>query len=167
MSNHKFGRRELLLLSAASALLPQIAMSDDVIDLAWADLLPEGQTALPRSLQGIIEHDSAEQFGQQPVATGVRTDWDGKTVRMPGFIVPLELDGTGVTSFILVPYVGACVHVPPPPANQLVLVTTEKPYQSDGLFESVEVTGMFGTAALKTQLADIGYVISADKVAPY
>ncbi|WP_428517255.1 DUF3299 domain-containing protein [Roseovarius sp.] len=61
---------------------------------------------------------------RQPPSTGIRTDWTGKTVQPWGFIVPLDHEGTGVTAFILVPYVGACVHVPPPPANQLVFVTT-------------------------------------------
>ena len=53
------------------------------------------------------------------------------------------------------------------PTNQLVLVTTDKPYENDGLFEPVVVTGMFGTAQTSTQLADIGYALSADKVEPY
>ena len=86
---------------------------------------------------------------------------------MPGFIVPIDYKGTGVTAFILVPYVGACVHVPPPPANQLVFVTTSEPYESKGLFEPVNVTGMFGTASTSTQLAEIGYALSADLIEPY
>ena len=48
-----------------------------------------------------------------------------------------------------------------PPANHLVFVTTGMPYESSGLFEAVNVTGMFGTASTSAQLADIGYVLSA------
>ena len=91
----------------------------------------------------------------------------GQVVRLPGFIVPIDYSGTGVTAFILVPFVGACVHVPPPPANQLVFVTTEKPYESSGLYEPVNVVGMFGTASMSTQLADIAYALSADHIEPY
>jgi hypothetical protein len=104
---------------------------------------------------------------QQPESSGVRTDWNGQIVRIPGFIVPIDYKGTGVTAFILVPYVGACVHVPPPPANQLVFVTTQTPYESDGLFEPVNVIGMFGVSSLTTHLADIGYALSADEIVPY
>jgi hypothetical protein len=86
---------------------------------------------------------------------------------LPGYIVPIDFSGTGVTAFILVPFVGACVHVPPPPANQLVFVTTEKPYQGTGMFEAVNVIGMFGTASTSTQLADIAYAISADNIVPF
>lgn len=104
---------------------------------------------------------------EQPQSNGVRTDWNGLVVSLPGFIVPIDYSGTGVTAFILVPYVGACVHVPPPPANQLVFVTTSKPYENSGLFEAVTVVGMFGTASMSTQLADISYALSADFIEPY
>jgi hypothetical protein len=97
----------------------------------------------------------------------MRSDWNGQIVRLSGFVVPIDYQGTGVTAFILVPYVGACVHVPPPPANQLVFVTTGTPYESTGLFEAVTVTGMFGTASTSTQLAEIGYALSADEIRPY
>ncbi len=100
-------------------------------------------------------------------ATKLNTALDGVSVKLPGFIIPLDYDGTGVTAFMLVPYIGASIHVPPPPANQLVLVTTERPYESDRLFSPVTVTGMFGTASTSTQLAEIGYALSADRVMPY
>jgi hypothetical protein len=104
---------------------------------------------------------------QQPASGGVRADWNGQVVRLPGYMLPLEFDGTAVKTFILVPYVGACIHVPPPPANQLVLVTTDTPYESAGLFEAVNVTGMFGVSATYTELADIGYALSADRIEPF
>jgi hypothetical protein len=118
-------------------------------------------------LQGLIEHDQAPLSSQQPESNGVRTDWNGQIVRLPGFIVPIDYSGTGVTAFILVPFVGACVHVPPPPANQLVFVTSPEPYESSGLFEPVNVIGMFGVSSLSTQLADIAYALSADRIEPY
>lgn len=160
-------RRTLLAGMGGMSFFPQIAMAEDYIDLDWADLLPEGQTSVPPMLQGLIDHESIPLSSSQPASTGVRTDWNGQIVRLPGFIVPIDYSGTGVTAFILVPFVGACVHVPPPPANQLVFVTTEKPYESAGLFEPITVTGMFGTASTSTQLADIAYALSADRIAPY
>ena len=159
--------RRATLMAAAALALPARLRASDVVDLTWDDLLPEGDEALPQALRGIVPHDEAAMAASQPPSTGVRTDWNGRTVRLAGFDVPIDYEGTGVTAFILVPFVGACVHVPPPPANQLVFVTTETPYQSDGLFEPVEVTGMFGTASTSTQLADIGYALSADRIAPY
>lgn len=164
---HIPNRRAVLAAFAASILVPGIVRAEDVIDLDWKDLLPENETAIPDVLRGLIEHENAPLVSQQPQSSGVRTDWNGQTVRLPGFIVPIEYKGTGVTAFILVPYVGACIHVPPPPANQLVFVTTSTPYESEGLFEAVNVTGMFGVSSISTQLAEIGYALSADRIEPY
>lgn len=160
-------RRHVLTALAACAALPHSARAEAFVDLDWSDLLPEGETAIPQVLQGLVDHERTDLFSQQPASSGVRTDWNGQIVRIPGFIVPIDYSGTGVTAFILVPYVGACVHVPPPPANQLVFVTTEKPYESSGLFEAVNVIGMFGSASTKTQLAEIGYALSADSIESY
>jgi hypothetical protein len=156
-----------MLAALALGTVPRSAAAGAVIDLEWEDLLPEGQTSIPSSLQGVIPHDPSDMAAQQPASTGVRTDWNGKIVRLPGFVVPLDFDGAEVTAFILVPFVGACVHVPPPPANQLVLVTTERPYASKSMFEPVHVTGMLGTAYMTTELAAVGYAMSADRIEPY
>lgn len=161
--------RSVLLAVVATATCPVSAIgAEDAVALDWRDLLPEGDTSPPLAVQGLIPHDEATAVTRgQPASSGVRTDWNGRTVTLSGFVVPLDFDGTGVTAFILVPYVGACIHVPPPPANQLVLVTTETPFESDGMFDPVTVTGMFGTASTSTQLADIGYALSADRIERY
>ena len=160
-------RRSLVTVLPILPFLGSSAFAEDVIDLKWTDLLPESETAVPNELRGLIEHDDAPLLSQQPSSSGVRTDWNGKTVRLPGFIVPIDYSGTGVVAFILGPFVGACVHVPAPPANQLVFVTTNTPYETEGLFEPVSVVGMFGVSSLSTQLAEIGYALTADKIEPY
>lgn len=161
-------RRALLLGLGALACVPHAALAEDIIDLKWRDLVPEGEPSIPPSIQGLFGHNETETLtSEQPRSSGVRTDWNGQIVSLPGFMVPIDYSGTGVTAFILVPYVGACVHVPPPPANQLVFVTTSTPYENSGLFEAVTVVGMFGTASTSTQLADISYALSADFIEPY
>ncbi|WP_298842390.1 DUF3299 domain-containing protein [uncultured Roseobacter sp.] len=160
-------RRHLLTGLSAAALMPRAGLAEEVTDLEWRDLLPEGTSWVPQVIQEFIDHQSPPTSSRQPASSGVRTDWNGQIVRLPGFILPIEHRGTGVTAFILVPYVGACVHVPPPPANQLVFVTTNEPYESTGLFEPVRVTGMFGVSSMSTQLADIGYALSADRIDPF
>lgn len=160
-------RRRLLAAVSVLPFLGSAALAEEIVDLTWADLLPEGEVFIPDVLSGLIGHDDLPLSSQQPPSSGVRTDWNGKTVRLPGFIVPLDFEGTGVTAFLLVPFVGACVHVPPPPANQLVLVSSETPYESSGLFEAVTVVGQFGVSAVSTQLAQIGYALSADRIEPF
>ncbi len=160
-------RRAFLTSLGVSMAMPSLVLAKDYIDLNWTDLIPEGQPKVPPGIQSMIQHDTLGMSAQQPPSHGVRTEWSGETVRLPGYIVPIDYSGTGVTAFILVPFVGACVHVPPPPANQLVFVTTQEPYESSGLFEAVNVIGMFGTASTSTQLADIAYALSADHIEPF
>ncbi|MEL6104153.1 MAG: DUF3299 domain-containing protein [Pseudomonadota bacterium] len=171
-SNPTLDRRRFLATTAACPVLmvAGAAYAKDVIELEWDDLIPEGKSGvlLDKLRQmGVVRHGQLSTGFEQEEARAVTDAYNGEIVRLPGFVVPLDFSGTGVTAFILAPFVGACIHVPPPPANQLVLVTTEEPYEYDGLFEPVYVTGMFGTAATGTALAEIGYAMSAEKIVPY
>jgi hypothetical protein len=65
---------------------------------------------------------------------------DGVLLELPGFVLPLEYEGRKVTEFLLVPWVGACIHTPPPPPNQIVHVTAREPFEIKGMFEAVSVT---------------------------
>jgi len=136
--------------------------TQSAVPLDWHALLPHPEEAT--AIRGVIEHEQIAGLFVQPPSTGVRTEWNGQIVRMPGYTVPIAFDGDLVTEFILVPYVGACIHVPPPPANQLVYVTTETPFQSAGVFDPVTVTGVFHTTPTSTRLAEIGYMMSASSV---
>lgn len=66
---------------------------------------------------------------------------DGQVVRIPGYALPLETSPDGVTEFLLVPYVGACIHVPPPPANQIVYAKLSSAFTLEGLYQPVWITG--------------------------
>lgn len=167
MVTASMNRRGLLGGIGAFAMVPSLARAEDYIDLNWSDLIPIGQPAIPPVIQSEIDHTQAAPMSRQPESSEVRTDWNGKIVRLPGYILPMDYSGTGVTAFLLVPFVGACVHVPAPPANQLVFVTTSEPYESAGLYEAVNVIGMFGVSSLSTHLADVGYALSADRIEPF
>ena len=62
--------------------------------------------------------------GDQPPR--VVAELNGKRVRIGGYVVPLDFEATTIKEFLLVPFVGACIHVPPPPANQIVYVKADK-----------------------------------------
>ncbi len=168
----KISRRAVLRSSGASAfaaVFPRALTAETPIELNWEDLVPdEGGTALKalRAL-GIVQHGQLSTPWDQETGGVVTNEYDGLTIRIPGYLVPLEFDGSAVSSALLVPYVGACIHVPPPPPNQLIFVTTQTPYESDGLFEPVYVTGTFGTGATETQLAEVGYAIGDAQIEPY
>ncbi len=93
---------------------------------------------------------------------------DGELVRLPGFVVPLEIDGTKISEFLLVPYYGACIHVPPPPANQTVYVRLPPELAFAGkAFDTIWVTGTLKVTPTSSELADAGYRIEATMIAPY
>jgi uncharacterized protein len=93
---------------------------------------------------------------------------DGLRVRLPGFVVPLELDERRMTEFLLVPYYGACIHVPPPPANQTIHVVAPEGREYVGeLFDTVWVTGTLRVIRTSSDLAEAGYRIDVTEIEPY
>ena len=90
----------------------------------------------------------------------------GARVRIPGFLVPLDASRGHVSEFLLVPYFGACIHTPPPPANQIIHVVPQKPYKADGM-EPVWVSGVLETTRTDTLMGNAGYRMRAEVVAPY
>ena len=101
-------------------------------------------------------------------ASPVVPDLDGKQIKLPGFVVPLEMDAESIGEFLLVPYYGACIHVPPPPSNQTVYVQTAEGAEYHGeLFDTVWVSGTLKVEAISSDLAEAGYRIQAVKVEPY
>jgi hypothetical protein len=94
----------------------------------------------------------------------VVAELDGKRVRIGGYVVSLDFDATKVREFLLVPFVGACIHVPPPPANQIVYVKSEAGFEVSGMFDPVWVTGTLKATTAHTGLAEAGYSLVAEKV---
>lgn len=100
-------------------------------------------------------------------AAPVVSSLDGVRIRLPGFAIPLETDGQTATRFLLVPYYGACIHVPPPPANQTVLVEAPAGARIQRAFDAVWVTGQLAVQRADTDLAQAGYTLTATEVSPY
>jgi uncharacterized protein len=107
----------------------------------------------------------------------VNSELDGKQIRLAGYLLPLDMSGNTVTDFLLVPYVGACVHTPPPPPNQIVhaVSATSTPYEIDELFKPVWVVGRLEVKSLSKEVPfsdgssdiDIGYSLSVEKIGEY
>lgn len=111
-----------------------------------------------------------EERGQQLVPA-----LNGKKVKLAGYLLPLEFSEEGQTEFLLVPYVGACIHAPVPPPNQIVFVEVKQPFKSEALFAAVWVTGTMRTKMSSKALnfvdgsADIplGYTLSDGQIKIY
>lgn len=104
------------------------------------------------------------------------TELNGSKIRLPGYLLPLEIENRKVTEFLLVPWVGACIHTPPPPPNQIVHVKLAKGFDiGDEVFTAVWVSGLMKTEKNTPELSyvdgkqniDVSYVMQADKVELY
>jgi hypothetical protein len=114
---------------------------------------------------------------RKEIRTAVVEELNGQTVRIPGYLLPLEVSSEKVTEFLLVPYIGACIHVPPPPQNQIVHVNVLQKggYKNTKLYEPVWVTGQINIQSMNKELylvdgstgIDIGYAMQANRVEPY
>lgn len=137
-------------------------------DLKWEEMIPSTwnprQTIDRLNLKGMSDNDprASEMLAK------MRAEWDrapvvkalaGQRVRLPGYIVSLEADAKGIREFLLVPYFGACIHVPPPPSNQIVHVFAEKAVPDGMLLFPVWVSGVLEIEQVDTAMGSASYQI--------
>lgn len=93
---------------------------------------------------------------------------DGKNVRVPGFIVPLDDADLEGAEFLLVPYYGACVHTPPPPPNQMAFIQMAgKKSVKLGLFDAVWMEGTLKITNYDSPYGQVGFTIEGLSMTPY
>ena len=164
----RLSRRHFTALGAAGLCLPKVGMAASPREILWEDLIPPGVPYAEIVGEGDmdVENDTWAPIYDEN-ATKLNEALDGALIRMPGFIIPLEMGAKGVTDFMLVPYVGACIHTPPPPPNQLVLVKSDTPWPSDSLWDPVWVEGQMRTQLTDTELGETGYSLQANFMEVY
>lgn len=157
----------LLLVLACSAA--NLGAASTVQTLSWDDLVPEDYELKPplpihdySDLASIFKAEmdraTGSAFAQQEPNAPVVTTFDQQQVRLAGYVVPLTIDtNSRVIDFLLVPYLGACIHVPPPPSNQIIYVDAEQGLPLDELWEPFWVEGQLQVAALETAEITAGY----------
>jgi uncharacterized protein len=170
-------RQQALALSDIASMRERKARGESVSAIDVAD----EQSAVRRLAQEGIDADELLARRQQILeqkqarARALNSALDGRVVRMPGYLLPLEYSGKLVTEFLLVPWVGACIHTPPPPPNQIVHVKADRPVEYNGLFRPVWVTGRIHAASSRRSVyildgasdVDVGYALQASDVQPY
>ena len=162
-------------------LVPAAEQSEATyLELGWPDLVPADfsadaiyakyQEELSQYQDGDPQAQEVFQKMQEEFNNAPTNDeLNGKLVRVPGFITPLDYSSDTVTEFLLVPYFGACIHVPPPPVNQTVFVSTgaEDGIALEDTFAPIWVMGVLATESTTTELAMAGYTITDAKIELY
>lgn len=174
-----------LLLSLSFHIMANTAEFEEI---EWVELMPKNDLAAlmdpPDFLLGIVDGSSednidrlakesktsekAKRFEAALKSERVNSSFAGRNIRIPGFIVPLSTnEKREVVEFFIVPYFGACLHMPPPPPNQIIFSS-----QADGiLVEDISAPFWFeGKVKIETRANDMGtaaYALTLDNVTPY
>lgn len=172
--------RPLLVLILSCWLIQPLAAAPQTVD--WLDLLPEedyqamldmpeighdwGEEA-PGDFTSNLRNDDRD-LPEVMYSTRVVEAMNGQQVQIGGYPVPLETDEQGrYISFFLVPWPGACIHVPPPPPNQIILVDYPAGFAIDDIYQPLWLNGLLQVDQTSNDLADASYRMQAEQVQPY
>ena len=142
----------------------------------WRELAPPAwKSAPPFRSEDISQLDDADPRAQVLLAR-MRSAWDaapanaalnGAAIRTAGYVVPIEESREGLREFLLVPYYGACIHMPPPPANQIIDVLVSKPVRGLDSMDTVWIEGVLKVARTTHDSGASTYAMRADGIEPY
>lgn len=156
------------------SLTPRVSVpSTDFKEIRWSDLTPREwdptkrfrtlnldamRDSDPRTAQLLLQMQGA--WDNAPTVSAM----DGAAVKLSGYIVPLDGNREALSEFLLVPYFGACIHTPPPPANQIVHVIAKTPASGFKAMDTVWVSGTMRTTRQDSVMGTSGYLISAVRI---
>jgi hypothetical protein len=144
---------------------------DDLLPTHWANEIKLQMAAVGRLGFLVDGSEQANEAMQQ-----LRKKWDNapidpthinSAIRIAGYVVSLDANRKQISEFLLVPYFGACIHLPPPPANQIILVRLKKPTTKLASMDTVWVQGTLREARVDTGLAVTGYTLEGSISEPY
>jgi len=174
------------LILAFLLIINNVSFADNK-EISWDDLLPNEEAGVKINTTGIdmkgipdisefggskaefnrFMNDMKEFKKLQKKNALININFDGSRIKIPGYIVPLTFDGDNIIEFLLVPFLGACTHVPPPPANQIIYIKSAKGLKAEQVRSAVWVTGMLNAKSVSTIVADVGYTIDEAAVTSY
>ena len=163
--------------AASAPVKPKLV--DGYTELRWDDLVPKGwdpgKAMRDKGIANIGMLNDGDPKTME-LMRQMRESWDnaptepaldGAKVRLPGYLVPLEETAAGHTEFLLVPYFGACIHTPPPPANQIVMVVPAKPAAGFRSMDTIWVSGVLKASRSNTAMGSSGYRLESALVDRY
>ena len=171
-----FAALAISVARAFAAASPASAPAGGYKEIPWDDLIPKDWDPLKQFRginMGAINDGSPRML---ELMRQMRTVWnnaptnaqlEGAAVKLPGYVVPLEEVRGALKEFLLVPYFGACIHTPPPPANQIVYVRVATPVKGFRMMDAVWASGMLSTVRFDSMMGTSGYQMKAVEVIPY
>ncbi|WP_444946870.1 DUF3299 domain-containing protein [Microbulbifer sp. VTAC004] len=152
---------ELIPKDDLDALLNPPEYIDDIVEGSAADSMPTTST-----ISEISEDESRYQAAL--TSTRIKPEFDNQQIRIAGFIVPIEFnDELTISRFLFVPYFGACIHLPPPPPNQVIHGRFPEGVQIEALYEPFTIEGKLRTLKKESEFGTAAYSMEVDSIHPY
>ncbi|WP_041522209.1 DUF3299 domain-containing protein [Gilvimarinus agarilyticus] len=136
----------------------------------WIDEVPEGAAAdeMPPAGEGLEGLPDDDPYSRALRSAKTVPEYNDKAIRIPGFVVPLRFDDDQrITEFLLVPFFGACIHLPPPPPNQVIYAKFKEGIILEALYDPFWVSGTLSIELVETDLSQAAYQMSVDEMALY
>jgi len=166
-----------------------LTLPDSAFDrLDWKDLIPPKELEallnppsyyneledgsledqISNKLKSTVDPDTDDPYQQALVSTNIVKEMNGRAVQIPGYVVPLEFDDDQtITQFFLVPFFGACFHLPPPPPNQIVYVNYPEGLKLDSLYDPFFISGILNTSLIENDVATAAYTMQMQSYEKY
>ncbi|WP_238152190.1 DUF3299 domain-containing protein [Microbulbifer sp. A4B17] len=152
---------ELIPKDDLDALLNPPEYIDSIVEGSAADSMPTTSVT-----SGTTEDDSRYQAAL--TSTRIKPEFDNQRIRVSGFIVPIEFnDELTISRFLFVPYFGACIHLPPPPPNQVIHGSFSAGIKVDALYEPFTIEGNLRTLKKESEFGTAAYSMEVDSIYPY
>ncbi len=152
-----------LVIATLLLAISGLAVSEEVRELDWLEMMPKDEVDALMN-QANVEHSGmfkAEQTGSFKVID----ELDDQRVKIAGYIVPVEVNGKNeMSEFFIVPYFGACIHVPPPPPNQIVLARLAKPIPVTEIYDAFWIQGTMNVETIHNDIASAAYTMDVESV---
>lgn len=143
-------------------LIPMKELNAYINPPDYIDNIEDGslEDQLNNNIQNSVDSINEDSYQQALISTNIIEEMDGKAIKIPGFIVPLEFDDNQtVTQFFLVPYFGACIHMPPPPPNQIIFINYPQGLNVDTIYEAFWISGVLSTSIVENEMGKAAYTM--------
>tara|TARA_B110001469_G_scaffold124702_1_gene138833 strand:- start:749 stop:1327 length:579 start_codon:yes stop_codon:yes gene_type:complete len=179
----------IISLFLTGLVVPAYAEEDSAYrSIEWVDLLPKDDLdalmsppedindiedgseydQISNQLSNALSLASDSRYQQALTSVNVRPEYNKQKIRLPGFIVPITTNkDQRVTAFFLVPYFGACIHMPPPPPNQIIFAEYKEGVNGNSIYDPYWVEGTLYTTLTENDMATSAYSFTVDKVELY
>ncbi len=162
------------------------------LPITWQDLLPEGaiETYFEQQDQFYAELENKMNSGAKRLSDiepglGIEEgseldvmpqfgtfetvdDLAGQLVRIPGYVVPFNFASDDqYTEFLFVPYMGACLHTPPPPPNQVIYVRAARDTKITDIWIPYWLEGDIQIERNMNDLGNAAYTLDLVSLEPY